>query len=121
MQAASVASFYNNSQGTNPVLNLYIPPHGQAADILRRSLSSPSDRFVPLLRVGWDNGFDGALLNHTIGFAEALDRFIHSYCATLASKLAEARAQGAKIDDTTIQVALRWKTIASLLRYCCGT
>ena len=58
-----------------------------------------------------------ALLNHAIGFAEALERFIHSYRATLASKLAEARARGAEIDDTTIQVALRWKTIASLLRY----
>ena len=46
VQAASVASFYNNSQGSNPILNLYIPPHSQAADILRRSLSSPSDRFV---------------------------------------------------------------------------
>ena len=63
VQAASVASFYNNLQGSNPILNLYMPPHGQAADILRRSLSSPSDRFVPLLRVGWDNGFDGGYSN----------------------------------------------------------
>jgi hypothetical protein len=43
---------------------------------------------------------------------------IHSYRAILASKLAEARAQGDNtITDATIQAHVRWKTLASLLSY----
>ena len=43
---------------------------------------------------------------------------IHSYRATLASKMCQARSAGHKrFDDSVIQAHLRWKTLASLMSY----
>ena len=43
---------------------------------------------------------------------------VHSYRATLASKMCQARSAGHKqFDDSVIQAHLRWKTLASLMSY----
>ena len=111
VQAASVASFYNNSQGSNPILNLYITPHGQAADILRRSLPSPSERFVPLLRVAWDNGFDGGYNKFYKLFVHAIDgKALVRHLTLLA---AAAKLPTPIVDETC--VALNTMITASVL------
>ena len=58
------------------------------------------------------------LLEHSIGAADAADRTIHSYRATLASKFATARANGnPQITDGVIQMHERWKTASAMRSY----
>ena len=72
---------------------------------------SPSERFVPLLRVGWDNGFDGGYNKFSKLFVHVIDE--KSLVRHLTLLAAAAKLPTPIVDETC--VALNTLITASIL------